>query len=465
MKLDLVIRNGRIVTAGDSYHGDIGVKDGRITVIGAGLPAGTTEIDAVGRLVTPGGVDAHCHIDEPPYLQARLADDFRSASRSAACGGTTTIIPFINQLPGKSLGEARDDYMRRAAPSLIDYGFHMILKSADCERVRTELPALLEAGLRSVKVFMTYEGYLMEDSEILEIMEMVAAVDGIVMVHAENGHCAHWANERLARQGKFGLSHFRETSPQAIEREAVHRAITLAELTGARVMIVHVSGDQAMEQIRWSRARGHRTLAETCPQYLLDLESRLHQDGWETAKFICSPPVREVAQSTSLWRGLASGDLDLVSSDHCPYRFEGPDGKKAFGQPRLGEVPPGLPGLETRMPLLYQAGVAEGRMSEQKFVELACTTPAKLYGLYPQKGSIIPGSDADIVIWDTDKSRRIHHADLHDACDYTPYEGREVSAWPVLTLSRGQVVWNQEDNFVSAEHGRGRFVASGLAAS
>lgn len=458
MELDLVIRNGRIVTAADDFHGDIGIREGRIAVIGRDLPRGAREIDAAGRLVTPGGVDAHCHIDEPPYLHARLADDFRSASRSAACGGTTTFVPFINQLKGETLAAARDDYMRRAAPSLIDYGFHMILKSDEPERLKAELPALLEQGLRSVKVFMTYEGYMMEDAAILDIMEMVRAVDGIVMVHAENGHCAHHAVSKLHAQGQDGLSHFHETSPQAIEREAVHRAITLAELTDARLMIVHVSGDEAMEQIRWSRARGHRTLAETCPQYLLELEQHLHSDDWETAKYICSPPVRESARAGDLWRGLVQGDLDLVSSDHCPYRFDGDDGKKAFGSPRLGQVPPGLPGLETRMPLLYEEGVATGRLSLQRFVELTATRPAQLYGLYPRKGSLVPGGDADVVIWETGAPRPIRHADLHDACDYTPYEGHEVSAWPAITLSRGEVIWDAGTGHVSDDYGRGTFV-------
>lgn len=458
MDLDLVIRNGRIVTAGDECFGDIGVRDGKVAAIGSRLPDAASEIDAGGRLVTPGGVDAHCHIDEPPYMNARLADDFRSASRSAACGGTTTIVPFINQLAGASLAAARDDYRERARSSLIDYGFHFILKSDDPDRLRTELPPLLANGLRSVKVFMTYDGYMMSDDAILQVMEMVRAVDGVVMVHAENGHCAHHITSSLHAHGRNGLSNFAESSPEAIEREAVHRAITLAELTGVRLMIVHVSGDQAMEQIRWSRHRGHRTLAETCPQYLVDLEPHLHSDGWETAKYVCMPPVRPKFHTGDLWRGVMAGDIDLISSDHCPYRFEGETGKKAFGSPKVGEVPPGLPGLETRLPLFYEAAVASGRISERRFVDLTATTPARLYGLYPRKGSLLPGSDADITIWETGP-REIRHADLHDACDYTPYEGRTVSAWPVITLSRGEVVWSQDEDFVSDAYGRGSFVS------
>lgn len=459
MKFDLVVKAGHVATAGDDFIGDIGIKDGVITAIGTRLGDAVEEIDAHGMLVTPGGVDAHCHIDEPPYLNARLADDFKSASRSAACGGTTTIVPFINQLSGCGLVEARDDYLARARWSLIDYAFHLILKSSDREMVKRELPLLLQSGLRSVKVFMTYSGYMMDDEAILDVMTSVRAVDGIVMVHAENGHCTHWKTSRLAASGTTGLSHFVEASPPAIEREATHRAITLGELAGTRVLIVHVSSGDALEQIQWAKARGYRVLAETCPQFLLDLGERLGSDDWETAKFICSPPPRQAEDAAALWKALTRGDFDLVSSDHCPYRFEGDDGKRAFGRSDLREVPPGLPGLETRLPLMFEEGVVKGRMSLRRFVELTSTRPAALYGLYPKKGSILPGGDADLVLWERNRPRCIAHRDLHDACDYTPYEGRRISAWPAITLSRGERVWDR--GRVSDDYGRGKFVAAG----
>ncbi|HEV7252814.1 MAG TPA: dihydropyrimidinase [Mesorhizobium sp.] len=457
MSFDLVVRNGRVVTVADEFVGDIGIRAGRVAAVGEGLARGREEIDATGLLVLPGGVDAHCHIDEPPYLNARLADGFAAASRAAACGGTTTIVPFLNQLDGMSLREARKDYLAKARPSLIDYSFHLLLKAGDREALKAELPDLLREGLRSVKIFMTYPGYQMGDEAILDIMAAVSAVGGIVMVHAENGAAARWNAARLAGDGRTGLSTFAAAYPTVIEREAVHRAISHAELTRCRLMIVHVTSAEALEQIAWAKRRNLPVLGETCPQYLLGLGARLASDEWETAKYLCSPPIRTHADAAALWEGLSGGTLDILSSDHCPYRFDGPDGKKAFGDvPDFRNVPPGLPGLETRLPLLFEEGVAKNRISARRFVELTSAKPAMIYGLYPQKGTIAPGGDADIVLWQTGDPRRVEHADLHDDCDYTPYEGMTLSAWPVVTLSRGERVWDK--GWVSSAHGRGRYV-------
>jgi len=461
MSFDLVVRNGRIITATDEFQADIAVAHGRIAAIGHGLGQGAQEIDATGMLVMPGGVDVHCHIDEPSYLGVRLADDFVSASRSAACGGTTTIVPFANQLQDHSLLESWQDYRVRAEASLIDYAFHLLLMAHDAELIRRELPQLLSQGLRAIKVFMTYPGYRMPDDLLLDIMAMVAKVDGIVMVHAESGLYADWNVERLARAGKTGLSHFRAAFPAAIERDAIHRVVTMSELTGARVMIMHVSSADGLEQIQWARRRGLNVHAETCPQYLVDFGDRLDRDDWEAAKYICSPPPRGGEDACALWEGLNNDSLAIISSDHCPYRFEGGDGKKSSGEASLRTVPPGLPGLETRLPLVFEEGVAKGRISASRFVELTSTKPAMTYGLYPLKGAIMPGADADMVLWEQGAPLPIGHHMLHDACDYTPFEGRRVSAWPATTLSRGERVWDR--GWVSTAHGRGRFVGVELS--
>ncbi|MEA3152282.1 MAG: dihydropyrimidinase, partial [Gammaproteobacteria bacterium] len=406
-------------------------------------------------------VDAHCHIEEPAYQGALLADDFDSATRAAACGGTTTIMPFVNRLHGASLRESVEDYSARArARSRIDYAFHIIVGQASLASVAEELPALMDEGFRSVKVFMNYAGYMLDDERILQVMETTRRHGGITLVHAENGHCVHWLSDQLEQSRGSGLAVFAATAPAAVEREATHRAITLAQLSGAKTLLVHVSAAEAAEQIRWAHARGIAVLAETCPQYLLKTADELERPGWEAAKLMCSPPLRQAHDREDLWRGLGNGTFHLVSSDHCPYRFEGPEGKRVAGPtPHFRRVPPGLPGLETRLMLLFSEGVSAGRITPEQFVALTSTNPAKIYGLYPHKGSLMPGADADVVLWDAAAQSTIRHADLHDACDYTPYEGQAVRGMPIMTLSRGECVWDR--GRVLGKPGRGRFIERG----
>jgi dihydropyrimidinase len=459
MSLDLIIRNGTVVTAADTFRGDIGVLDGRIVALGTSLPRAEKEIDATGLTVMPGGVDAHCHIDEPPFLNATVADDFASATRAAACGGTTTIVPFVNQLAGHSLEAAVQDYRSKArGKALIDYAFHIILTNIYKPLIDEELPALIERGYRSFKVFMSYQGLMLSDDKIMDVMNVAQRHRSTVLVHAENGHCVHWLSARLESAGRTGLDACADAAPSAVEREATHRAITLAELTGARAVIVHVSSIQALEQIEWGRDRGLPIIAETCPQYLIDQSERLQEPGWEPAKYLFSPPSRGKDNAEKLWARGALGSFQLFSSDHCPFRISGTDGKRASmaAEPHFRRVPPGLPGLETRMPLMYDACVLQGRMSAQQFVSLTASNPARTYGLYPRKGNLAPGADADIVLWDTDTRVTITHANLHDACDYSPFEGRSVGAWPVMTLSRGETIWNR--GWVCDRYGRGQFL-------
>jgi dihydropyrimidinase len=464
MHFDTCIRNGTVVTAAERFQADIGIRDGRILAVGRDLPAADRDIDASGLWVLPGGIDAHCHIEEPAFQGALLADDFDTATLAAACGGTTTIIPFVNRLEGASLRESVEDYAGRAqARARIDYAFHILLGQASIPGIGQELPALMEDGYLSVKVFMNYPGYMLDDERILEVMATTRRHGGLTMVHAENGHCVHWLSDQVEHARGGGLAGFAATSPAAIEREATHRAITLAELSGARTLLVHVSAAEAAEQIRWAHARGIAVLAETCPQYLLRTGEELDRPGWDAAKFLCSPPLRPAKDTEDLWHGLGNGTFHLVSSDHSPYRAEGPTGKRAAGPvPHFRHVPPGLPGIETRLTLLFSEGVGSGRITPEQFVALTATNPAKIYGLYPHKGSLMPGADADIVLWDADRPGVIRHADLHDACDYTPYEGQAVRGLPVMTFSRGACVWDRGQVF--GNPGRGRMVPRTKAA-
>jgi len=453
---ELCIRGGTVVTAADRFQADIGIREGRIAVLARDLGRAERDIDATGLLVMPGGVDAHCHIEEPAYRGAMLADDFDSATRAAACGGTTTIIPFVNRLEAASMRESAEDYAARAAArARIDYAFHMIFGESSIASIKDELPGLMQDGYLSVKVFMNYPGFMLDDERILDVMETTRRCGGLTMVHAENGHCVHWLANKLAPGPGGNLAGFAATSPAAVEREATHRAITLAQLSGARTLLVHVSAAEAVEQIRWAHAHGIRILAETCPQYLLRTADDLERPGWEAAKFLCSPPLRSKPDAEQLWCGLQDGTFDIFSSDHCPYRIDGPDGKRAGGPtPHFSHVAPGLPGLETRLMLLFSEGVGGGRMTLEQFVALTATNPAKIYGLYPRKGSLMPGADADIVLWDAAEQHVIRHETLHDDCDYTPYDGQKIVGKPVMTLSRGECLWNR--GHVSGIPGRGR---------
>ena len=458
--LDLVIRNADLATAADRSRCDIGVRDGRVVALAEHLDRGRREIDAEGRLVTPGGVDAHCHLDQPMPAPMRMADDFESGTRSAACGGTTTVIPFAAQARGHSLAAAVEDYHARAdGKASVDYAFHLIV-SDPSPAVLDELPRLIGEGYTSFKVYMTYDDLKLSDRQILDVLEVARREGAMVMVHAENSDCIAWLSERLLAAGKTSPEYHAASRPAPVEREATHRAITFAELVEVPILLVHVSGGDALEQIRWAQARGLGIHAETCPQYVMLTAAHLGRGSFEGAKCVCSPPPRDDASRESVWRGLAGGVFDIVSSDHAPFSYEDPHGKRLGGNAvPFPYIPNGLPGLETRMPLLYSEGVQRGRIDVHQFVAYTATNAARLYGLYPRKGTIAVGSDADIVVWDTETLRTIENRRLHHAVDYTPYEGVRVSAWPAITLSRGEVVW--ADGQFRGRMGHGRFVHRG----
>ncbi|MEI8304729.1 MAG: dihydropyrimidinase [Burkholderiales bacterium] len=456
---DTVIRRAEVATATDRYLADIGIRDGRIVAIGQSLDEGARTIDAAGRLVTPGGVDAHCHLDQPMSDGSKMADDFITGTRSAACGGTTTVIPFACQFKGHSLQAAVDDYHQRArGKAAIDYAFHLIVSDPTPAVLKEELPRLVSEGYTSFKVYMTYDDMKLGDRQILNLLGVARREGAMVMIHAENSDCIAWLTEQMLDAGLVAPRYHAHARPMLVEREATHRAIALAELADVPVLIVHVSGREAVEQIRAAQGLGLKVYGETCPQYLFLTADHLELDGFEGAKCICSPPPRDKANQAVIWRGLENGTFQVISSDHAPFAFAGPQGKQVRGENApFSEVPNGIPGLETRMPLLMSHGVIDGRIDIHSFVALTATNAARIYGLFPRKGTIAVGSDADLVIWDMNAPRTIRNEMLHHAVDYTPYEGIEVKAWPAMTLSRGTVVWDN-GQYLGRE-GHGQFLA------
>ena len=459
---DLVIRHARVATASDTYEADLGIRGGRIVQIGSQLPAGAREIDAAGRVVTPGGVDAHCHLDQPMAPPVRMADDFDSGTRAAACGGTTTVIPFAAQEKGQSLRAAVADYHRRAeGKAHVDYAFHLIVSDPTPQVLNEELPALIREGYSSFKIYMTYDDLKLGDGQILDVLAVARQHGAMAMVHAENADCIAWLTQRLEAAGQTAPRFHAASRPMLVEREATHRAIALAELVDTPILIVHVSGREAVEQIRWARAQGLKVFAETCPQYLfLSAEDLGIDNSYLGARCVCSPPPRDKANQQVIWDGLADGLFTVFSSDHAPFNYDSPEGKKPGGQEvAFRHIPNGIPGIETRMALLYSEGVLGGRITLNRFVELTATNPAKAYGLHPRKGTIAVGADADLVVWD-EGERLIRNADLHHAVDHTPYEGQRLRAWPGLTIARGELLWDGRDFHPPSRPGE--FLACGL---
>lgn len=457
-QFDLVIRGGTIATAADKFDADIGISNGKIAALAVNLPAGTQEIDARGKLVLPGGVDAHCHFDQPTSDGTKMADDFESGPRSAAFGGTTTVIPFACQQKGKSLRAAVDDYHQRAhGKSVIDYAFHLIVTDPNPHVLGQELPALIREGYTSFKIYTTYDDLKLDDREIIEVLALAKREGALTMVHAENSDAIAWLTEALERAGHTAPRHHADARPAIAEREATHRAISLAEIVDVPMLVVHVSGGEAMDQIAYAQSKGLKVFAETCPQYILLTADDLNLDGFEGAKHICSPPPRDTASQDSVWRGLANGTFQVFSSDHAPFRFDDPEGKKIRGEnASFTHVPNGIPGVETRLALLFSEGVGKGRLSLNQFVALTSTNPARLYGLYPRKGTIAVGADADIAIWDPEREVTIRNDILHHNVDYTPYEGRTIRGWPETVLSRGEIVVSAGE--LKATVGRGKFL-------
>jgi len=454
---DLIVRNGVTVTATERARQDVGIRDGRIVALGEQLGAGEREIDANGLLVLPGGVDAHCHVEQNSSSGIMTSDDFYSASVSAAFGGTTTIIPFAAQHRGQSLRDAVKDYMACAEPkAVIDYGFHLIISDPTDAVIGQELPAMIKDGITSFKIYMTYDALKLDDYQILEVLSAARREQALVMVHAENHDVIRWISEKLLTQGLGDPKYHAVSHARIAESEATHRAIALAELVDTPLLIVHVSSAETLEEIRRAQARGLNVLAETCPQYLFLTAGDLDKDGMEGAKYCCSPPPRDEAAQDAIWSGLNDGSFEVFSSDHSPYRFDS-SGKLAAGpNPTFKKIANGVPGLEIRMPLLFSEGVNGGRMDIHRFVAVTATNPAKTYGLHPRKGTIAVGADADLALWDPAKTVEITVERMHDNMDYTPYEGRTATGWPVTVISRGRIV--VENDALCVERGSGVYL-------
>jgi len=439
---DMMIRGGTVVTAADTTVCDVGIRDGRIVALGHELGPAREVIEAEGHLVLPGGIDSHVHLAQPTSDGTVMADDFASGTRSAAFGGNTTVMPFCPQEKGQSIRQALRDYHTKAEGACyVDVSFHLIVSDPTEQVLGQELPALIEDGYTSFKVYMTYEGLALSDYQMLQVMETARQTGALVMVHAENYDAIRFLTYRLERAGQTAPRFHASSRPIPVEREATHRAITLAELIDVPIMIVHVSNREAMEEVRRAQQRGLKILGETCPQYLVLTERDLDGLNMSGAKYVCSPPPRDHASQKACWEGLQSGVFSVLSSDHCPYRYDDPQGKLTpKGRTSFRWVPNGIPGVATRLPILFSEGVVKGRIDLNRFVALTATNHAKTYGLYPRKGTIAIGTDADIAIWDPNKHVTIKHELLHDGSDYTPYEGFEVIGWPIITMVRGRIV-------------------------
>jgi dihydropyrimidinase len=452
---DLIVRGGTVATGSDTFACDIGVRAGRIAALGHDLGSADEVIDAGGRLVLPGGIDSHVHFAQPSGPGIVMADDFASGTRSAAFGGNTTVLPFCLQAKGQSLREALKAYHALAEGNChVDVSFHLIIADPTDHVLGQELPALVEAGYTSFKVFMTYEGLALSDLEMLRVMETARSTGALVMVHAENYDAIRFLTDRLERAGQTAPQYHATSRPIPVEREATHRAISLAELIDVPVMIVHVSNREAMEEIRRAQARGLKVYGETCPQYLVLTSGDLAGLNMEGAKYVCSPPPRDRASQAACWEGLQQSVFSVFSSDHCPFRYDDPAGKLfSKGRTSFRWVPNGIPGVATRLPILFSEGVVKGRIDLNRFVALTATNHAKMYGLYPRKGTIAIGTDADLVLWDPERRVTIAHDLLHDGSDYTPYEGLEVTGWPVRTIVRGKTVVVDGELVGAKDHG------------
>lgn len=470
---DLIIKNGIVCTASDFYPADIGICGGKIAAIADSIDSSLAKevIDAEGGIITPGGIDAHVHVDEPMKLLGDVVDTMGSATQSAVAGGTTTVIAFASQDVGlrgpkalsNSVKQAIDLYEEQTL--YCDYGLHLIIARLEdeskqtCEELDDQLRNMYDDhGVSSVKVFMTYPGLQMSDYSILNTMYATRKNGITTMIHAENGDIVRWMTESLELQGLVQPYYHGVSRPTIVEGEATSRAITLATTMDTPILFVHVSSPEALDSIRKAQTSGFKVYAETCPQYMLlsDEDTKCHHDQsdkFEGAKNVCSPPLREKQNEQRIWTAMDNGTITIVSSDHCAYLYSSKFRGKhnAFDNGKGGGfryIPNGMPGVCTRLPLLFDQGYLKNKLSSlMKFVELHCTNPAKIYGCYPKKGALLPGSsDADIVIWYPSKSKvpvKIRNEMLHHPCDYTPYEGFEVGNWPRYTLVHGKVVYKE----------------------
>jgi len=458
-----LIRGGTVVTATGASAADV-LIDGETVVAlldpvhtGSFATLADRSIDATGKYVIPGGIDVHTHLDMP-FGGTFSADDFETGTRAAAWGGTTSLVDFAVQPKGSSLRETLDTWHAKAeGKASIDYGFHMIISDVN-EQTLKEMDVLVGEGVTSFKMFMAYPGvFYATDGEILQAMQRAASSGATIMMHAENGIAIDVLVAQALASGRTDPGWHGRTRPPELEGEATARAIRLAQVTGAPLYIVHLSAQQALQAVIEARDHGRNVFAETCPQYLYLSQDDLDAPGFEGAKYVCSPPVRPKEHWAHLWRGLRTNDLSIVSTDHCPFCFKE---QKEMGRGDFSKIPNGMPGIEHRVDLLHQ-GVVDGELSLARWVEVNSTTPARMFGLYPRKGTIAPGSDADIVVYDPALRHVLSVETHHMAVDYSAYEGREVQGGVAAVLSRGEILVS--DGQWHGQAGRGRFLPRGAS--
>lgn len=459
--MGMLIKNGTIVTAADTFPADLLIEGETIALLGRDLPAqGHQVIDATGKLLLPGGIDVHTHLDLP-FGGTSSSDDFLTGHRAAAFGATTTHIDFVIQPKGGSLRQGLETWHAKAeGKANIDYGFHLAITDLRDE-VMAEIPSLVAEGVTSLKLFMAYKGVFQVDDDTLFRAMLTAAEHGmLIMVHAENGDVIVRLREKLLRDGKTAPHYHAVAQPAMVEAEATGRAVALAGIAGAPLYVVHMTNAAAVEQLALGRAKGFPVMGETCVQYMFIFEEDLARPNYEGAKFICSPPVRSPADAEVLWKSLANNTLQAVSTDHCPFWFEGGvNGRiagKELGKASFDKIPNGMPGLEDRMAVMWHHGVNGGRMDANRFVAITSTNPARIFGLYPRKGTLAVGADADVVIWDPTLEHTISAATHHMNTDYNCYEGMTVRGWPSHVLLRGNVI--VEGDIWRGTPGSGKFL-------
>src|SRR5881227_3881802 len=439
MGFDTIIANGKVVTATDTYLADIAISAGKIEVVGQNLPRQNAArvLEAMGKYVFPGGIDVHTHLDMP-FGGTTSADDFETGTRAAAFGGTTTLIDFAIQYKGQTLRTAFDAWMQKAAPKAVaDYAFHCIITDLPDARI-DEISQLIGDGVTSFKLFMAYPGvFMLDDATIFRAMRAASKSGGMICMHAENGGAIDVIVKQALAEGKTAPKYHALTRPTTAEAEATARAIALAEMAGSPVYIVHLSCNDALEKVREARDRGLPVYAETCPQYLYLSIDDMDKPGFEGAKYVFTPPLREKWHQEKLWQGLAKDTLQVVSTDHCPFCFKE---QKELGKDDFTKIPNGGPGVEHRMSLIYTGGVHGKRLSPNRFVEIVSTAPAKLFGLYPRKGTIAVGSDADLVIFNPNHEETISAKTHHMRVDYSMFEGIKIKGAPKTVFSRGRAI-------------------------